>query len=66
MRPDPRLTFLARASARFELVELDAMDLTEAFGGLVEDVAAYRAISQHFDDIHRRDRAGRLRAWRKS
>ncbi len=66
MRPDPRLTFLARASVRFELVELDAMDLTEAFGDLVEDMAAYRAISRHFDDIHRRDRARRLRAWRRA
>ena len=66
VRPDPRLTFLARASARFELVEIGAMELQEAFTPLVEDIAAYRAICKHFDDIHRRDRSGRLRAWRKA
>src|SRR5262249_41015427 len=32
---DPKLAFLARAAARFELVQSGAMDLGEAFDGLV-------------------------------
>jgi hypothetical protein len=32
---DPRLAFLARAAARFELVEAGEMDIAEAFDGLV-------------------------------
>ena len=32
---DPKLAFLARAVARFELVEAGAMDIDEAFDGLV-------------------------------
>jgi len=35
---DFRLVFLARASARLVLVESGAMDLGEAFGGLIETV----------------------------
>jgi hypothetical protein len=34
-RVDPRLVFLARAAARFELVKAGAMDIDEAFDGLV-------------------------------
>jgi hypothetical protein len=34
-RVDPRLALLARAAARFELVQSGAMDLGEAFDGLV-------------------------------
>jgi hypothetical protein len=33
--PDPRLTFLHRASARLQLVEAGEMDIGLAFGGLV-------------------------------
>jgi hypothetical protein len=36
--PDPRLTFLARASARLILVEVGEMDIAEAFDGLIEAV----------------------------
>ena len=32
---DSRLAFLARAAARFELVEAGEMDIAEAFDGLV-------------------------------
>jgi hypothetical protein len=32
---DPRLVFLARASARLVLVEIGEMDLDEAFEGLI-------------------------------
>jgi hypothetical protein len=35
---DPRLAFLARASARLVLVEVGAMDLNEAFDDLIESV----------------------------
>ncbi len=66
MRPDPRLTFLLRCAVRHHMVESGVMDLQEAFGDLADELIAYRAIGQHFDDIHRRDRARRLRAWRKS
>ena len=34
-RVDPRLALLARAAARFALVQSGAMDLGEAFDGLV-------------------------------
>lgn len=34
---DPKLAWLARASARFQLVEAGAMDLDEAYDGLVAD-----------------------------
>jgi hypothetical protein len=34
--PDPRLTFLARASARLILVEAGELDIAEAFDGLIE------------------------------
>lgn len=37
-RIDPRLVFLARAAARFELVEAGEMDLDTAFGDLVADL----------------------------
>jgi hypothetical protein len=33
---DPRLIFLLRAAARYELVEACAMDLAEAFDGLFD------------------------------
>jgi hypothetical protein len=35
MTIDPRLVFLARASARLVLVEVGEMDLDEAFDGLI-------------------------------
>jgi hypothetical protein len=35
---DPRLAFLARASARLVLVEVGEMDLNEAFDDLIESV----------------------------
>jgi len=35
---DPRLAFLARASARLVLVEVGEMDLNEAFDDLIEFV----------------------------
>jgi hypothetical protein len=34
-RVDPRLAFLARAAARFQLVEAGELDLETAFNGLV-------------------------------
>jgi hypothetical protein len=34
-RIDPRLAFLARAAARFQLVEAGELDLETAFNGLV-------------------------------
>jgi hypothetical protein len=37
-RPDPRLVFLARAAARFELVEAGELSLTEAFNGLMSSL----------------------------
>jgi hypothetical protein len=40
--PDPRLTFLARASARLILVEAGEMDIAEAFDGLIK---AFEAIA---------------------
>jgi hypothetical protein len=35
---DPRLAFLARASARLVLVEVGEMDVNEAFDDLIESV----------------------------
>ena len=35
---DPKLAFLARAAARFELVESGEMDIGEAYDGLVVDL----------------------------
>jgi hypothetical protein len=37
---DPRLVFLARASARLIMVEIGEIDLSEAFDGLVEPFMA--------------------------
>jgi hypothetical protein len=37
---DPRLAFLARASARLLMVEIGEIDLSEAFDGLVEPFVA--------------------------
>jgi hypothetical protein len=39
---DPRLVFLARAHARFILVEAGEMTLDEAFDGLLESVCDFR------------------------
>jgi hypothetical protein len=36
---DSRLAFLARAAARFELVEAGAMDVETAFDGLVDSLS---------------------------
>ena len=33
---DPRLAWLARAAARFDLVQVGGMDIEEAFGDLVD------------------------------
>lgn len=35
---DPKLAWLARAAARFDLVQVGAMDLDEAFDGFVVDL----------------------------
>jgi hypothetical protein len=37
---DPRLAFLARASARLVMVEIGEIDLSEAFDGLIEPFMA--------------------------
>lgn len=37
---DPRLVFLARASARLIMVEIGEIDLSEAFDGLIEPFMA--------------------------
>jgi hypothetical protein len=37
---DPRLVFLARASARLVMVEIGEIDVREAFDGLVEPFMA--------------------------
>jgi hypothetical protein len=37
---DPRLAFLARASARLVMVEIGEIDLDEAFDGLVDPFMA--------------------------
>ena len=39
---DPRLIFLARAWARFILVETGEMDIEEAYDGLIESVCDCR------------------------
>ena len=39
---DPRLVFLARASARLALIEVGEMDLDEAFDDLVESICDCR------------------------
>jgi hypothetical protein len=36
VKVDPRLAFLARAAARFELVKAGEMQLDDAFDGLIE------------------------------
>lgn len=41
-RVDPRLVFLARAAARFELVELGELDLGEAYDELVKLIHSER------------------------
>jgi hypothetical protein len=41
---DPRLAFLARASARLVLVEHGEMDIGEAFDGLIESLTCSCAL----------------------
>jgi hypothetical protein len=51
---DPRLVFLARASARLVLVESGEMDLDEAFDGLVASVCdcARWPLAEQWEDTH--------------
>jgi hypothetical protein len=74
-RIDPRLAFLACASARLMLVEEGAMTLDEALDA--EFIERFREIGglvchceletmQNFDRIHREMRERQLRAWRRS
>jgi hypothetical protein len=48
-KPDPRLAFLARASARLTLVEACAMEIDEAIDGLVDQCACDREIITRWD-----------------
>lgn len=70
---DPRAAILLRASARYHLVREGAMTLDEAFSpDFVDDFLTatnscpcQRAQILHFDRLYRRDRAERLRRWRR-
>jgi hypothetical protein len=70
---DPRLVFLARASARYSLVELGAMDIDDAITGLagaVEDLyglhcfCATEVIDRWDRDYPPARRRGRRSSWR--
>jgi hypothetical protein len=60
---DYRLVFLARAHARFILVEAGEMDLEDAFEGLIESVCSCWgwSLADDWERTHppRRDRWGR-------
>jgi hypothetical protein len=68
---DPRLAFLLRAAARYDLVECGLLDLEAAFDfefveTFLEITAActcQRAIHRHFDREHRRICEEQLRRW---
>jgi hypothetical protein len=48
-KPDPRLAFLARASARLSLVEAGEMEIEDAFSGLVDQCACDREMIARLD-----------------
>lgn len=62
---DERMRFLARAAARWWLVENGEMELDEAFAGLVGDICERKAIEKHFNEIWRENREKQLRQWRR-
>lgn len=62
---DPRLSFMARAAARWWLVENGEMEVDEAFAGLVNDILERKAVEKHFNEIWRAGRQKRLERWRK-
>jgi hypothetical protein len=51
-KPDPRLAFLERASARLILVEAGEMEIDEAFSGLVYQCACDREMIDRWDRDH--------------
>jgi hypothetical protein len=48
-KPDPRLVFLERASARLTLVEAGEMEIEDAFNGLVDQCASEREMIARWD-----------------
>jgi hypothetical protein len=48
-KPDPRLAFLARASARLTLVEAGEMEVADAFSGLVDQCSCDREMIDRWD-----------------
>jgi hypothetical protein len=48
-KPDPRLAFLERASARLTLVEAGEMEIEDAFSGLVDQCACDREMIARWD-----------------
>jgi hypothetical protein len=48
-KPDPRLAFLERASARLILVEAGEMEIEDAFSGLVDQCACDREMIARWD-----------------
>jgi hypothetical protein len=48
-KPDPRLAFLARASARLTLIEAGEMEIEEAVDGLVDQCACDREMIARWD-----------------
>jgi hypothetical protein len=48
-KPDPRLAFLARASARLTLIEACEMEIGEALDGLVDQCACDREMIARWD-----------------
>jgi hypothetical protein len=48
-KPDPRLAFLARASARLILIEACEMEIEDAFSGLVDQCACEREMIARWD-----------------
>jgi hypothetical protein len=62
-RVDPRLAFLARAAARFQLVQAGTMDIDEAYDGLIVDLRCNcdcaRVERWERDYPHRPQRRGR-------
>jgi hypothetical protein len=61
---DSRLSFLARAAARYWLVENGEMVLEEAFAGLVNDIIERKAIEKHFNEMWLKKRRKDLARWR--
>jgi hypothetical protein len=58
---DPKLAWLARAAARFELVQAGAMDIAEAFRGLFAGLSC----ACERETIERWERLDRLRPKRR-